>query len=224
MAERWLDAVRESYDADAAAYADQVQGLLEANPYLRAGLGLFAELVDEAGGGPVADLGCGPGYVTRHLRSLGSDAFGIDLSPEMVAIARRDHPEIRFEVGTMTQLELDDGSLGGVVAFWSIIHIPDDEMPRVFAELRRVLRPTCPLLIGFHVGDETRHRTQGYSGRPIDSTSYRRPPSRVAQWLRDAGFAIAAELVMRPDDEVPGAMLIATSPASPTTTVPVSAS
>ena len=97
MAERWLDAVQESYDADAAAYADQVQGLLEANPYLRAGLGLFAELVDEAGGGPVADIGCGPGYVTRHLRSLGSDAFGIDLSPEMVAIARRDHPEIRFE-------------------------------------------------------------------------------------------------------------------------------
>lgn len=224
MAERWLDAVRESYDADAAAYADQVQGLLEANPYLRAGLGLFAELVDEAGGGPVADLGCGPGYVTRHLRSLGSDAFGIDLSPEMVAIARRDHPEIRFEVGTMTQLELDDVSLGGVVAFWSIIHIPDDDVPRVLAEFRRVLRPTCPLLIGFHVGDETRHRTQGYSGRPIDSTSYRRPPSRVAQWLRDAGFAIAAELVMRPDDDVPGAMLIATSPASPTTTVPGPAS
>jgi SAM-dependent methyltransferase len=213
MAERWLDAIRRSYDTDAAAYADQVQGLLQANPYLRAGLRLFAELVDDAGGGPVADIGCGPGYVTSHLRSLGCNAFGIDLAPEMVAIARRDHPGIRFEVGTMTELDLDDGSLDGVLAFWSIIHIPDDQVPRVFAEFRRVLRPACPLLVGFHVGDEPRHRTQGYSGRPIDSTSYRRPPVRVAQWLREAGFSIAAELVMRPDDEVPGAMLIATSPA-----------
>lgn len=213
MAEQWLDAARESYDTDADAYADQVQGLLEANPYLRAALGLFAELVDRAGGGPVADIGCGPGFVTYHLRSLGADAFGIDLSPEMVAIARREHPEIRFEVGTMTALDLADESLGGVLAFWSIIHVPDDEVPRVFAEFRRALRPTSPLLIGFHVGDETRHRTQGYSGRRIDSTSYRRPPTKVAQWLRDAGFTVTAELVMRPDDEAPGAILIATSPA-----------
>ena len=213
MAERWLDAVRSSYDADADAYADRVQGLLEANPYLRAGLAVFAELVDASGGGQVADVGCGPGYVTRHLRELGVDAFGIDLSPEMVAIARRDHPDIRFDVGTMTALDVADGSLGGVLAFWSVIHVPDDEVPGVFAEFRRVLRPARPLLVGFHVGDETHHRSEGYSGRPIDSTSHRRPTARVAGWLREAGFTMAAELVMRPDDEVPGAMLIATSPA-----------
>ena len=47
------------------------------------------ESVLGAGGGPVADVGCGPGYVTHHLHDAGVDAFGIDLSPEMVALARR---------------------------------------------------------------------------------------------------------------------------------------
>jgi SAM-dependent methyltransferase len=212
MPDDWLSETRSSYDTDAPGYADQVRGLLDAHPFLRAGLTLFAELVGDAGGGPVADVGCGPGYVTRHLSDLGVDAFGIDLSPEMVEIARRDHPDLRFEVGTMTDLDLADHSVAGVLAFWSVIHVPDDAVPGVFAEFRRVLRPGSPLLVGFHVGDETRHSTEGYTGRPISVDSHRRRPDVVARWLREAGFTIDGELVMRPDDEVPGAIVFARSP------------
>ncbi len=132
MSDAWLTSTRSSYDTDAPGYTEQVRGLLEGEPYLRASLALFAELVQEVGGGPVADVGCGPGYVTAHLHEAGVDAFGIDLSPEMVAIARRDHPELRFEVGTMTDLDLADDSVAGVVAFWSVIHVPDQAVPGVF--------------------------------------------------------------------------------------------
>jgi len=213
MVESWLADTRSSYDADADGYADKVQGLLENSPYLRASLALFADLVRDAGGGVVADIGCGPGYVTRHLHDIGVDVFGIDLSPEMVAIAQRDHPDLRFEVGTMTDLGMGDGSLTGVLAFWSVIHIPDRSVPGVFAEFRRVMRPAGPLLVGFHVGDETHTTTEGYSGRSINVDSYRRPPAKVAQWLREAGFTIEAELVMRPDEETPGAIILARSPS-----------
>ena len=106
MGDSWLSDTRTSYDTDAVGYTEKVRGLLDGSPYLRASLALFAELVRDAGGGLVADVGCGPGYVTRYLHDLGVDAFGIDLSPEMVAIARRDHPDLRFEVGTMTDLDL----------------------------------------------------------------------------------------------------------------------
>jgi len=61
----------------------------------------------------VADVGCGPGHVTAHLHELGVDAFGIDLSPEMVAVARREHPAPRFEVGSMTDLDLPAASMPG---------------------------------------------------------------------------------------------------------------
>jgi SAM-dependent methyltransferase len=211
MPDIWLSDTRTSYDTDAVGYADRVRGLLEENPYLRASLALFAELVRDAGGGRVADVGCGPGYVTDHLHHLGVDTFGIDLSPEMIAIARHDYPDLHFEVGTMTELDLADDSLTGVLAFWSVIHVPDHAVPAVFAQFHRVLHPECPLLVGFHVGDGTRHTSEGYSGRSINIDSHRRRPDEVARWLREAGFTIEAELVMRPDDDIPGAIIIARS-------------
>ncbi|WP_224386330.1 class I SAM-dependent methyltransferase [Pseudonocardia sp. ICBG1293] len=211
MSDMWLSDTRSSYDTDAAGYAEKVRGLLGGNPYLRAGLGLFAESVRDAGGGPVVDVGCGPGYVTRHLQDAGVDAFGIDLSPELIAIARRDYPGLRFEVGTMTDLDLADGSVAGLLAFWSIVHVPDHALPGVFEQFHRVLRPRAPLLIGFHVGDETHHTSEGYTGRPITIDSYHRRPSTVAGGLRDAGFTIEAQLVIRPDEAVPGAMIFARS-------------
>jgi SAM-dependent methyltransferase len=211
MTESWLRDARVSYDTDAAGYAEKVRGLLDGNPYLRASLALFAELVRDAGGGPVADVGCGPGYVTRHLHDLGVDAFGIDLSPEMVAVARRDFPDLRFEVGTMTDLDLADDSVTGVLAFWSVIHVPDHAVPGVFAQFRRVLRPGGPLLVGFHVGEGTCRTRVGYTGRPIAVDSHRRRPDQIADWLRGAGFGIEAELLMHPDAEVPGAIILATS-------------
>ena len=211
MADAWLSDTRSSYDTDASGYAEKVRGLLGDRPYLRASLALFAELVHRAGGGPVADVGYGTGYATAHLHDAGVDVFGIDLSPEMVAIARRDYPDLRFEVGTMTDLDLADDSVAGIIAFWSVIHIPDHAVPGVFEQFRRVLRPRGPLLVGFHVGDETRHTSEGYTGRPINVDSYHRRPSKVAGWLRDAEFTIEAELVIGPDEDVPGGVIFARS-------------
>lgn len=71
---RWLQDTRNSYDPDADAYTDQVQGSLDANSYLRAGLALFAELVKDAGAGQVAGLGRSPGHVNHLLRALGVEA------------------------------------------------------------------------------------------------------------------------------------------------------
>jgi SAM-dependent methyltransferase len=211
MTEGWLSDTRSSYDVDANGYAERVHGLLDEMPYLRASLALFAEQVQGAGGGPVADVGCGPGHVTGYLHDAGVDVFGIDLSPEMIAIARRDHPGLRFDVGTMTDLDLADDSVVGIIAFWSVIHVPDHAVPAVFQQFRRVLRPQGLLLVGFHVGDETRHTSQGYTGRPINVDSHRRPPSKIVGWLRDAGFTIEAELVIGPHEDVPGAVIFARS-------------
>ena len=80
-------ATRAAYDIVAVDYAALLQTELANKPFDRAVLGVFAELVEADGNGPVADLGCGPGRVTAHLRALGSDPFGVDLSPAMVDVA-----------------------------------------------------------------------------------------------------------------------------------------
>lgn len=207
--EGWLADTRTSYDTVAASYADQLRDVLATQPYLRAALALFADLVGAAGGGPVADVGCGPGQITAHLASLGVDAFGIDLSPVMIDVARRDHPGVRFEVGSMTALDLADRSVAGLLAWWSLVHIPDEDVPGVFAQFGRVLRPGAPLVVGFHVGDRSRLKTEGYGGHPMKVYVHRRPPARLAAWLREAGFAVEAELLLDPDTELPGGVLFA---------------
>lgn len=174
----WLADTSTSYDTVATSYADYIREALGGAPSLRAALALFADAVADGGGGPVADVGCGPGHVTAYLHGLGVDAFGIDLSPGMVDVARREHPGLRFEVGSMTALDLADASIAGALAFWSLIHIPDEAVPAVLSGFRRVLRPGAPLLIGFHVGDGSKLKTQGYGGHPMKVHVHRRrPPS-----------------------------------------------
>ncbi|MEV4654989.1 class I SAM-dependent methyltransferase [Micromonospora sp. NPDC049301] len=192
----WLADTRTSYDTVAASYADLLRNFLAETPYERAMLALFADLVRAAGGGPVADVGCGPGRITAHLHGLGVDAFGIDLSPGMIDVARRDHPGLRFEVGSMTDLDLAEASVAGLVAWYSLIHIPDDQVGSVVAHFRRVLRPGCPLLLSFHVGDETTLKTQGYGGHPMKVHVHRRQPAQVAAWLREGGFTVEAEMTL----------------------------
>jgi SAM-dependent methyltransferase len=212
-ADGWLADARASYDTVAVSYADQVRDALAGHPYLRAALALFTDMVHAAGGGPVADVGCGPGHVTAHLHELGADAFGIDLSPGMIEVARRDHPGLRFEVGSMTDLDLADASAAGLLAWWSLIHVPDDAVPTVFGHFRRALRPSGLLLLGFHVGHESRLKSQGYGGHPMKVHVHRRPPDRVGAWLRDAGFTVEAQILLGPDESVPGAVLFARRPA-----------
>ena len=207
--EDWLTDTRVSYDTVAASYADQMREALDEAPYVRAALALFAEKARLAGGGSVADVGCGPGHVTAHLRELGLDAFGVDLSPAMVDVARREHPGVRFDVGSMTELDLPDASVAGLLAFWSLVHIPDSALPEVFAQFRRVLRVGGPLVVGFHVGEGSRLKSEGYGGHPMKVYVHRRQPAQLAALMREAGFTVEAQLLLSPDAEVPGAVLFA---------------
>ncbi|MHA5051893.1 class I SAM-dependent DNA methyltransferase [Streptomyces sp. SD15] len=208
-----LDAIRASYDTVAVDYADLLRAELGNKPLDRAMLAAFAEKVRAGGGGKVADLGCGPGRVTAHLEGLGLDAYGIDLSPEMVAVARRDHPQLRFEVGSMTDLGIKDGSLAGALVWYSTVHTPLDELPIFFQEFNRVLAPGGHLLIAFKVGDE-RVRLEHAYGHDVDLHVYRFPPERVAEFLRAAGLIEVARLVREADarEKTPQAFVLARKP------------
>ena len=195
----FLRATRESYDALAAAGAQLiVGGDLGELPLDRALLTAFAEWVAAAGGGTVADVGCGRGLVTRFLADLGVDVFGVDLSPEIVALARRTYPDLRFEVGSMLALDLPDGCLGGLLACYSIIHVPWEYRPRVFAEFHRVLAPGGQLMLAFQIGDEHRHFEE-LDGLPIALDYYRQQPDQVVELLERGGFAVRVRVVREPD-------------------------
>lgn len=210
----FLRATRASYDAIAAEYAEHAADGLAAIPWDRAVLAAFADIQRKTGAGPVAEVGCGPGRIAAHLHALGLDVFGVDLSPEMVEVARRTYPDLRFDEGSMLALDLPNGALGGIVAWYSTIHIPAEQLPAAFAEFHRVLAPGGHALLAFQVGDETVRHTERF-GHPISLTFYRRRPDQVAELLVEAGFTVRANLVREPDvypcgpEKTPQAYLLA---------------
>ncbi|MCF3147222.1 class I SAM-dependent DNA methyltransferase [Streptomyces platensis] len=212
----FLHTTRAFYDAIATDYDTHLGEHLAARPMDRAVLAGFAELVRAADAGPVADLGCGPGRVTAHLAGLGLPVFGVDLSPQMVALARRTHPQVRFEVGAMSGLELPDGALGALVAWYSIIHTPQERLPELFAAFHRLLAPGGLLLLAFQVGDEPLHVAQPF-GHPVALDFRRRRPDRIAGLLTAAGLEVRTRMLREPDEELgestPQAVLMARKPA-----------
>ncbi|MFF3498808.1 class I SAM-dependent DNA methyltransferase [Streptomyces sp. NPDC003247] len=192
---------RVSYDAIAEEYARRVPDGLGHRPLDRALLTGFAELVRERGTEPVADVGSGPGHVTARLHDLGVPVFGVDVSPRMVALARRTHPRLRFHVGSMESLALPDATLGGLLCLHSVIHVPDERLPVLFGEFRRVLVPGGHLLLGFRTGDGEEERLTERFGHPVSLPCFWRGPDAVTARLAGAGLEVRARVTREPEGE-----------------------
>jgi len=181
---------RRSYDAVAAAYA---QPLREepAGPMERSVLSYFAAVVPR--GRPVLDVGCGSGAVTSHLRALGLDITGIDPSPSLVALARREDPAGRFDVGTPATRVVPDHSLGGVVSWYATEGLDGADLAAALATYRRLLEPGGIALVAFRTGAPQRR------------------PEEMADLLAAAGLPVSACLLREPEagEPTPHAFLVA---------------
>jgi hypothetical protein len=162
--------VSRAYTSVADAYADQLLDELDRKPFDRWLLARLAELSD---GGPVADVGCGPGHVTAHLAHAGADAAGFDLSEGMVAVARRRFPELRFEVADLRALPSpDDGGDWAVITAWyALVHLAASELPAAIADLARAIRPGGWVAVAVHEGSEVRRVDDWFEpGTSLDFT------------------------------------------------------
>ncbi|MEV7319042.1 class I SAM-dependent methyltransferase [Streptomyces sp. NPDC093970] len=210
----FIETTRTSYDAIAKDYS-AANADLPTQPVDMSLIGAFAQLVKANGTAPVADLGSGPGHITAHLHGLGVPAFGIDLSPAMVALAREAHPGLRFHQGSMTSLDLPDETLGGILALYSIIHVPDTHLPAAFAGFHRALVPGGHVLLAFQKSEQPGlHITERF-GHRIDLHCYWRPAYVVSDMLVKAGLEVAATLIREPLDQEkwPRAFVLARKPA-----------
>lgn len=192
-------ATRERYDFYAGEYFERFRDSLDYKLFDRVMIAAFAELVKASGNPRVLDIGCGPGYVTEHLRSIGLEARGIDLSPEMIALAREAYPELAFEVGDMTAVDLPDGGLGGVFSRSSIIHTPPGRLPAVFSECHRLLAPGGHLLLMFQAHTDTSQLAWAFDHTV--TTAYRLSVGRVADLLRETGFQEVARQILAPEED-----------------------
>ncbi len=148
--------VRHAYDTVAEDYATHLPDTRAEAPLDLAMVDAFAEAVTSGDRARVLDAGCGAGRMSRYLAERGCLVEGVDLSSRMVAMARRDHRDLAFTVGSLTDLPYPDDQFAGVMLWYSIIHTPPAGQARIFAEATRVLRPGGYLLVGFQSGEGTR--------------------------------------------------------------------
>jgi SAM-dependent methyltransferase len=187
MAPFQRDDTRSAYDTVARRYAEEIAGELEDKPFDREFLDRFAEAV--SGRGRVVELGCGPAHVCAYLAMGGVEVSGLDLSPGMVAEAKRMFPELDVIAGDMLALPFGDAELVGAVSFYSIIHFDDDQLGTAFSEMARVLADGGLAALAFHIGDEVVHREQWWD-MPVVLDARFLPTEHVTVLLVKAGFEI----------------------------------
>ena len=172
--------VREAYAAMAQPYIDLCEGAAWPDDEEDSSL---VERHLTGLDGTVLDLGCGPGHWTARLRSLGADVTGIDLVPEFIAHARAAHPGSTYRLGSMTELDVPDRSVAGVLSWYSTIHLPPLELDPVLAEFRRVLSSSGVLVVGFFDSDD---EVAAFDHKVV--TAYRWPIDAFAGRVADAAF------------------------------------
>ena len=190
-----------TYDAVAADYARHFPGT---EPEAPIDLAMIDHLLALLGPAPrVLDAGCGTGRMSRYLADRGAVVTGIDLSPGMVAMARRDHPDIPASVASTTDLPLADASCDAAMYWYSTIHSPDHLLPRILDEASRVVRPGGLVLLAFQVGTGARDVGQGYRalGHDVRLTRFHRTPDEWSALCVRAGLVEVARLQRAPMDE-----------------------
>lgn len=180
---------RAAYDTVARRYADEIAGELANKPFDREFLDRFAASV--VGRGRVVELGAGPAHVAAYLQERGVEVSALDLSPAMVAQARRLFPKLESVVGDMLALPFEDGSLAGVIAFYSIVHFDDDQLGLAFGEMARVLALGGLAALAFHIGDEVFHRDEWWE-MPVLLDARFLPTPLVTGLLAEAGLEIVS--------------------------------
>jgi ubiquinone/menaquinone biosynthesis C-methylase UbiE len=182
--------LRAAHDVLAEFYADRLADALDHMPVDRAVLGLFCELTRAADlGTSVADVGCGTGRLEPYLAARGLSPRGIDLSPEMIRVARRDHPGFAFDVADLRELPLENASLAGVVCWYSLMYLAPSDRPTAFGELARVVKPGGYLVTAFKAGDSQVRRAGRSTGHGVEFDVYWLSPDEMERRVTDAGFA-----------------------------------
>ena len=183
--------VPEAYGKRSAEYINLFGSIEAAAERDRECLLAWAQGVD----GRIIDIGCGPGQWTNYLHQSGVDVEGLDPVPEFINEARQRYPDVRYRIGHADRLGVEDASLGGVLAWFSLIHTDPDQIDGLLIEFARCIRPGGSLAIGFFAGAELASFDHAVT------TAYFWPVGQLSSRVQRAGFLVTDSRT-RTDPEV----------------------
>ncbi|GAH11656.1 unnamed protein product, partial [marine sediment metagenome] len=103
-------------------------------------------------GGKILDVGCGPGIETKFIMDRGFKYEGIDLSQNMLEIAKKKNPTATFQIMDMRELKYPNNNFSGIMALESLIHFPKYEVYTIITDFHRMLKSRGVLLLALQKG------------------------------------------------------------------------
>ncbi len=178
----------ECYNKTAKNYADKFIDELSHKHLDQVLLSAFAS--ENRDKGKLIDLGCGPGQTTKYLADCDwKDILGVDLSPEMVKVAKEINPQLNFETADMLNLPYADKTFGAAIAFYSIVHFDHAQIKIAFREINRILAVNGQFLFSFHIGDNPVHLDE-FLDQQVNIDFYFFQPIKIIELLTETGFEI----------------------------------
>lgn len=151
----------QTYDKSAHAFAQKFMNL----DLYKEKLSSFCKLLQP--GAKILDLGCGPGNVAKFLLAAnqGFTVLGIDLSEEMVKLARQNVPAdaVTFKVADIRQLEVAEAEYDAVIASFCIVHLNDEEAKRLLRDISGMLRNNGLLYLSCMEGNKSGFESTSFS-------------------------------------------------------------
>ncbi|MEO5979326.1 MAG: class I SAM-dependent methyltransferase [Chryseolinea sp.] len=177
--------VKKGYDELSARYRERFKASHE-NEYIR-WVAEFKSLLPNHG--TILELGCGDGVPVARELTRQFQYTGVDLSPVQIENARKNVTETWFIVADMTQLQYTENSYDGIIALYSIIHVPLEQQRQLLKSIYHWLKTPGYFLctLGINEGTDTEENwiaegtTMYWSNNSL---------SQYLEWLESIGFSI----------------------------------
>jgi ubiquinone/menaquinone biosynthesis C-methylase UbiE len=188
------------YDKTAKNYADKYIDELSKKHFDRILLELFA--LENKDSGKTIDLGCGPGQTTKYLYDCGlTNIVGIDISSQMVTVAKQISPHLNFKVADVLKLKYADSYFSSAIAFYTIVHFDHKQLKTAFGEIKRILANDGQFLFSFHIGNNFVH-LDTFLGHKVNIDFYFFETNEIIRLVTESGFEIIDVIERQPYEDV----------------------
>lgn len=180
------EAVEAGYNANTDTYLEFIKNSRQKEQ--KRYLDLFIKTLKEKD--RILDIGCGAGIPTTKKLTEKFEVTGIDISLEQIKLAKANTPLAKFEHRNVMKSDFEANSFNGIIAFYSLFHIPRDSHQDLFNKLNSWLLPSGFLLATFLANEHESLDIMDETMRNAPMFLSGSKPEETMELIRISGFEI----------------------------------
>lgn len=153
--------------------------------------------------GIVLDAGCAAGRDSRLFKDKGFSVIGVDLSEELLKMARKDNPQIEFFLMDFRKLIFPDNYFDGIWCNASLHHLNNNDAKKALNEFYRVLKPKGVFFVSVKEGSGSKEVLENLTSDTFRFYAYQ-TKSSLDKLLQEASFKSVKTYAINEKDQFRG--------------------